>query len=54
VTHCYRWKRYRPELYGQPCRILARGKMNSLMIEFADGTRHIVSRYAVRKIKPSA
>jgi hypothetical protein len=50
VTHFYRWKKYRPDLYGKPCRVLARGKLNSLMIEFADGERHIVSRYAVRKL----
>ena len=31
------------------CRILARGKMNSILVEFADGTRHVVSRYAVRR-----
>lgn len=47
--HVYRWKKYRPELYGQRCRVLARGAMNSCLVEFADGTRHVVSRYAVRK-----
>lgn len=51
MTHVYRWRKYRPELYGRPCRILARGRMNSVMVQFEDGTRHVVSRYAVRKIK---
>ena len=34
----------------QPCRVLARGKMNSILVEFEDGFRVITSRYAVRKI----
>jgi hypothetical protein len=38
-----------PERFGQPCRLLARGRMNSCLIEFQDGTRHIVSRWSVRK-----
>jgi hypothetical protein len=49
LDHVYRWKKYRPDLFGQRCRVLARGAMNSVLIEFADGTRHCVSRYAVRK-----
>jgi hypothetical protein len=34
---------------GAPCRVLARGKMNSIMVEFEDGYRVITSRYAVRR-----
>jgi hypothetical protein len=52
MSHVYRWKRYRPELYGQMCRVISRGTMNSCLVEFADGTRHVCSRYAVRKVKP--
>lgn len=50
MTHTYRWRKYRPDLYGQPCRVIARGTMNSCLIELANGTRHVVSRYAVRRI----
>jgi hypothetical protein len=39
-----------PERKGQLCRILARGTMNSCLIEFQDGVRHCVSRWAVRKV----
>ena len=41
-----------PERYGKLCRVIARGTMNSAMIEFEDGVRHIVSRNAFRKVKP--
>lgn len=40
-----------PERFGSLCRIIARGKMNSCQIEFEDGTRHIVSRNSIRKVK---
>ena len=39
------------ERHGTACRVIARGTMNSVQIEFADGVRHIVSRYAIRRIK---
>lgn len=48
---CYRWKRY--PLYASHgylrCRIVKRGAKNSVEIEFKDGYRAIVSRWAVRK-----
>ncbi len=34
---------------GQRCRLLARGAMNSAMVEFEDGAREIVSRNALRR-----
>ncbi len=37
---------------GHPCRVVARGAMNSIDVEFADGTRVITSRYAVRRAGP--
>lgn len=49
--HVYRWKKFRPELCGKRCRVLARGRMNSALVEFEDGTRHVVSRYSLRKVK---
>jgi len=48
--HTWYWRKNLPERKGQRCRIVARGKMNSIEIEFEDGVHHIVSRYAVRKI----
>ena len=42
----------RETMRGRECIVLARGKKNSIMIEFLDcGQREIVSRFAVRKIK---
>lgn len=41
-----------PERHGQRLRVLARGAMNSALVEFEDGVRHIVSRNAYRKLKP--
>ena len=45
------WKAKLPERKGMPCCVLARGKMNSILVKFTDGYRVITSRYAVRKIK---
>ena len=36
---------------GQPCKVTARGAMNSIRVEFEDGFKMITSRYAVRKLK---
>lgn len=35
---------------GHPCKVLVRSRMNSALIEFADGTRHVVSRNALRRV----
>ena len=45
----WRWRVNLPDRYGQRCRVLARGTMNSCLIEFEDGVRHVVSRFAIRK-----
>ena len=34
---------------GQRCRVLVRGGMNSVLVEFEDGLRVVTSRYAIRK-----
>lgn len=47
--HVWRLRVRLPERHGTRCRVLARGRMNSIEIEFEDGVHHIVSRYAVRK-----
>lgn len=49
----WRVRKWLPERYGRPCRIVKRGKMNSCMIEFEDGYRTITSRWNVRLIKRS-
>lgn len=40
----------RHTMKGRKCRIIARGRMNSIEIEFEDGQREIVSRYSVRRV----
>jgi hypothetical protein len=39
-----------PERKGEVCRVLARGRMNSILVQFPDGHRVITSRYAVRPL----
>ena len=51
-THTWRWLKKLPDRKGQRCRVLARGKMNSVLIEFEDGRKVLTSRNAIRKIKP--
>ena len=45
------WRKRLPHRKGQACRVLIRGKMNSILIEFEDGECVVTSRYAVRKKK---
>jgi len=57
----YAWRNNekRETLYRRPCRVVARGAMNSVAVEFENGQREIVSRNAVRlreqkpKLQPS-
>ncbi|MBV8971211.1 MAG: hypothetical protein JO290_02850 [Sphingomonadaceae bacterium] len=54
LDHRWRVRATLPERFGHACRVTARGAMNSVEVEFADGERHIVSRYAVRRLRQSA
>jgi hypothetical protein len=54
LPYFWRWRKRLPERRGQPCRILARGRLGSVLVEFADGCRVVTSRYAVRKRQASA
>lgn len=36
---------------GEPVRVLARGALNSVLIEFEDGTRAVCSRHAIGTAK---
>lgn len=48
---CVLWGSQGSPLFGKRCRILARGGMNSRLVEFEDGTRHVVSGNALRRAK---
>ncbi len=50
--HIWFWRGKLGERKGQRCRVLARGRMNSILVEFDDGYKVITSRYAVRKSWP--
>jgi hypothetical protein len=50
MTHTYHW--HRQNRKGQPCEVLSRGRMNTVVVRFADGYRMATSRYAVRRAKP--
>lgn len=46
------WKAKLPERKGEACRILIRGGMNSVLVEFErDGYRVVTASYAVRPRK---
>ena len=48
----WRWRTNLPGRHGAACRLIARGTMNSAIIEFEDGARFCVSRNAFMKRKP--
>ncbi len=50
-THFYAWRNNekRTTLFKRPCRVLARGTMSSVLIEFENGNREVVSRRALRR-----
>lgn len=41
----------RATLKGRRFNVIARGAMNSALVEFEDGQREIISRNAIRKVK---
>jgi len=40
----------RHQLVGQKCRIISRGKMNTILVEFEGGAKETISGNAIRKI----
>jgi hypothetical protein len=48
------WRTKLGERKGQRCRVLARGKLNTIAVEFEDGHRVTTSRYAIRKADRSS
>jgi len=43
------WRKRLPERKNYPCRVLVRGGMNSILVEFEDGFKVVTSRWAVRR-----
>lgn len=50
MTHYWRVRTRLAERFGQQCRIVARGKLNSVLVEFDDGFV-VTSRWYVRRLK---
>ena len=52
VTHKYIWGNnpVRAKLKGRLCRIIAHGAKGSIIVEFENGQREYISRWAVRKL----
>jgi hypothetical protein len=46
--YVYRWNRQGRK--GYVCRVLARGAMNSCLVQFADGFKMVTSRNALRRL----
>jgi hypothetical protein len=48
--YVWAWRsRPTPSRQDQRCRVICRGTMNSALVEFEDGTRHVTSRNGLRK-----
>lgn len=46
----YRWHWHRPGgCKGRRCRVVARGTMNSALVEFNNGRREVLSRNGLRR-----
>lgn len=46
------WRARLPERKGQRRRVLVRGGINSVLVEFEDGQRVVTSLHAVRRARP--
>ena len=46
----WHWRTRLPDRKGQRCRVLVRGGMNSVLVEFTNGQKVVTSRYAIRKL----
>ena len=49
-THVWFWRKWLPDRKGQRCRVVGRGAMGSIMVEFEDGKKVVTSRWAVRNL----
>jgi len=52
--YVYRWKNNekRKTLYGKFCKIVKQCSKNSVVVQFEDGGKEIVSRYSIQLIIP--
>jgi hypothetical protein len=50
MTYIFRWDRHGRK--GEACKILARGTMNSCLVQFEDGYTMVTSRNALRTSRP--
>lgn len=46
------WIASLPERKGTPCRLLAEGALDTVLVEFPDGLRVVTSRNAIRRGAP--
>jgi hypothetical protein len=51
TQYLWRVKTRLPERYMAPCKVLARGKMNTCLVEFEDGYRVTTSRNYLIKLE---
>jgi len=53
TKYLYAWANNpkRAAMKGRVCTVIARGKMNSVGVQFWNGQRECVSRFALRKLK---
>jgi len=49
--YIYRWGNNpkRASLKGRQCKVLARGALNSCLVQFENGQREVISRNALRR-----
>jgi hypothetical protein len=52
-SHYWRVRTRLPDRFGKPCRVVVRGRLNSVLVEFDDGYRVVTSRNYVRKLQTS-
>jgi hypothetical protein len=50
-THIWRVRTRLGDRFGTRCKVLSRGGMNSILVEFSDGLRVVTSRFYVRRVK---
>lgn len=51
MTHYWRIKKFLPERYGQPCRVVKYGPRRHVLIEFEDGQRVRTMLTNVRRLE---
>jgi hypothetical protein len=51
MTHWWRIRKWLPDRYGQPCRVLARGSRGTILVEFADAFQVATSWRFVRRLQ---